>query len=194
MTFHQNCLQWLSQGLSELYYEYSSGGDSFYRGTPPISHSDWEKLPNDKKAQLIEKTLNQKELRIRYPGTFSGPSSENLRLLAGLDRVEHLYIDSMQATTFAALLDLPNLQSVVLDVFSHKDGYTNNEWCVFDALIYTRSVEFKCKLNDIKRYRKELDLHKPFAQNPALAKANVEEGPDLGFITEEYLYKNYSLK
>lgn len=193
-SFRVHCLHWLANGKSELYLEYMSGGDSFYGGKPPVSPDVWKSMPNEKKALLVEQTLNQKSLSIRYPGTFNGPSAEDLWLLAGLSAVQHLHIDSMQVKTYRALLDIPHLKSVQLDTFAHAEGYMENLWCVFDALLYTRSKDFRCELGDISRYRHELSLQKAFGQNHArMITSDGRNNPDLSFISEEYLYKHFSI-
>lgn len=190
ISFRENCLHWLSDEKSNLYLEFMAGGDSFYRGEPPVSPEVWKSMPHEEKATLVEKTLNRESLSLRYPGTFSGPSSDDLYLLAGLSKLEHLQIDSMQVRTYRALLDIPNLKSVRIDTFAHTEGYIQNLWCVFDALLYTRSRDFCCELDNIARFREELALQKPFAKMHTNASMNDGiNSPDLSFITEGYLYE-----
>jgi hypothetical protein len=172
-----------------LYYEFMSGGDSFYGGTAPITSEDWLNLSLDKKAELAEQTLNQAFLKIRYPGTFNGPRNEDLRMLIHLDKIESFECDSMMVTSYTTLLKLPNLRSISVDVFDHFSGYHANEWSVFDALIFIKTQSFRSKLDHIDQYRQELDLESPLGM-PEKAEASEE----LTMITESYLYEHFSLR
>ena len=192
--FIKNCKELLADDqFKDLYYEFMSGGDSFYGGQAPVDFETWNRFSLDEKATLAEKTLNKTELKIKYPGTFSGPATSDLKLLIGLDEVEFFECDSMQVTSYTTLLELTNLQSVTLDIFNHSTGYIEKEWSVFDALLFvnTKSDAFKSRLNNIPKYRKELDLARPFGVYPELSAkiTNGDSGFDLRFITEEFLYK-----
>lgn len=193
-AFIKNCKSLLAEEhFNNLYYEFLSGGDSFYGGQAPVDFETWTAFSIDEKAKLAEKTLNIKELIIKYPGTYSGPNTSDLKLLIGLDKIEVFECDSMQVTSYTTLLELTNLQSVTLDIFNHSTGYIEKEWSVFDALLFvnTKSDAFKSRLNNIPKYRKELDLARPFGVYPELSAkiTNGDSGFDLRFITEEFLYK-----
>ncbi len=195
--FIKNCKELLADDqFKDLYYEFMSGGDSFYGGQAPVDFETWNRFSLDEKATLAEKTLNKTELKIKYPGTFSGPATSDLKLLIGLDEVEFFECDSMQVTSYTTLLELPKLQSLVLDIYNHSTGYVEKEWSVFDALIFvhTNADRVKSTLNNIPKYRKELDLVRSFGVYPELsANKNPDSNDlDLSFITEEFLYKYFS--
>lgn len=196
-AFIKNCKVLLAdEHFNNLYYEFLSGGDSFYGGRAPVDIEVWNSMSIDEKAKLAEKTLNTKNLMIKYPGTYSGPNTSDLKLLIGLNKIEVFECDSMMVTSYTTLLELPNLQRVTLDIFNHSTGYIEKEWSVFDALLFvnTNSDMFKSRLNNIPKYRQELDLVSSFGVYPELSakKTNGNIGFDLSFITEDFLYKHFS--
>lgn len=192
--FIDNCKRLLeTPNYIHLYFEFLNGGDEFYRNPQIVDIESWEKWTIEEKADFAEKNLNKKELRIRYPGTFSGPGTDDLQILIGLDNLEVFECDTMQVTTFTTLLELPRLEKVQLDIFSHTTGYIQEEWSVFDALIFIhcKPNEFRCRVENISKYRNELDLNRKFGIYGNLPAQGEEL--DLQFLTREFLYQKFSL-
>lgn len=72
-------------------------------------------------CRAVQEELNGRtKLELRYPGTFSGPSS--LLPLVGLARLTALYCDCMMVEDFTPLALLPNLTELSLDTYSLKTG------------------------------------------------------------------------
>lgn len=79
-------------------------------------------LDHDETAcRVAQEELNDRtRLELRYPGTFSGPSS--LLPLVGLTQLTELYCDCMMVEDFTPLALLPNLTELSLDTYSLKTG------------------------------------------------------------------------
>ncbi|WP_411823257.1 hypothetical protein [Leptospira sp. 'Mane'] len=200
-AFIQNCTQLLASEDSEhyirRYYEFINGGDEFYGSNAPISEGEWGQLTVAKQAELAEQLLNVPSLTIRYPGTFSGPSTEDLQMFVGLDLLESLEGDFMQVESYTKLLELPKLDRISFDIFSHSSGYMKEEWSVLDALLSIHTEGFKGKLEGLLKYKEKLDLAKPF---PIQHKDPSKIEPDMDklyaslkkMVTEDFLYKNFA--
>ncbi|WCL49713.1 hypothetical protein [Leptospira sp. GIMC2001] len=180
-----------SQHYTELYFEFIDGGDSMYGGRSSVDFDEWSSLSIDDKSVLAYSTLNQKELVVRYPGTFSGPTEEDLQILVGLDELEIFKCDSMMITNYNYLLELPKLNQLTLDLFSHQSKIVGIGWNVFDAFLQIHRDGFYCSVDNLQKYIRELKMLDPFPIDQNV-KQDENGDRDLSFITMDYLYKNHS--
>ncbi len=199
--FIQNCTHLLSGEEGEYYayryFEFINGGDSFYGSHAPLSEEEWKGLTVAKQAELAEELLNVSSLSIRYPGTYSGPSTKDLQMFVGLDQLESLQGDFMQVESYTKLLELPKLNEISFDIFAHSSGYAIGIWSVLDALMCIHTEGFKAKVEGLLKYKEKLDLAKPF---PILHKdlSGLELNNDelykylKDLIAEDFLYKNFA--